>query len=191
VAWERKIGGAPGDVLALEERVFVGSTDNFFYCLMASDGRIDWRWRTGADVVGIPAADASTVYFASLDNVLRALNQKSGGQRWMRALPVRPTSGPLVVGATVVVSGRAPTIRTLNPRDGSPATDIAAGDDVIAPPRVWAQPGTGLPAILVVTRNIERGDSVAFSVRSIEPLPTPIAPLPNPTTLAPTLSTPR
>ena len=191
VAWERKIGGAPGDVLALEERVFVGSTDNFFYCLMASDGRIDWRWRTGADVVGIPAADASTVYFASLDNVLRALNQKSGGQRWMRALPVRPASGPLVVGATVVVSGRAPTIRTFNTRDGSPATDIAAGDDVIAPPRVWAQPGTGLPAILVVTRNIERGDSVAFSVRSIEPLPTPIAPLPNPTTLAPTLSTPR
>jgi outer membrane protein assembly factor BamB len=191
VAWERRIGGAPADVLALEERLFVGSTDNFFYCLMTNDGRIDWRWRTGADIVGMAAADTSTVYFASLDNVLRALDQKSGGQRWMRALPVRPTSGPLLAGGTVVVAGRSPAIRTFNARDGSPATDIAAGDDVIAPPQMWTQPGTGLPAIVVVTRSIERADSVALSVRSIEPIPTPPGPLPNLITLAPTPATPR
>lgn len=187
--WARKIGGIPNAVLALEERLFVGSTDNFFYCLMTEDGRIDWRWRTGADVVDRAAADSDTVYFVSLDNVLRALGQKSGGQRWMRALPLRPTSGPKLAAGTVVVAGQAPTIRTFNAKDGAPTVDIAAGDDVVAPPYVLAQPVTGLPMILVVTRNIERADSVALSVRSIEPIPTPVGPLPNPITLAPTLPT--
>jgi hypothetical protein len=158
---------------------------------MTKDGRLDWRWRTGADIVGAPAADASTVYFASLDNVVRALAQTSGGQRWMRALPVRPTSGPLIVAGTIVVSGRSPTIRTFAAKDGAPAPDMAAGDDVVAPPHAMSQPASGLPMLLVVTRNIERGDSVALSVRSIEPEAIPIAPLPNPVTLAPTLPTRR
>jgi outer membrane protein assembly factor BamB len=189
IEWERKIGGAPGEILALDQRLYVGSTDNFFYSLMTDEGRIDWRWRTGGDIIGLAAADESTVYFASLDNVLRALALKSGGQRWMRALPLRPTSGPLLAGGTVIVSGRSPTIRTFNARDGSPTVDIDAGDDVIAPPQVLAQPGSGLPAIIVATRHIERADSVRFSVRSIEPMPTPVAPLPNPFMPAPTLPT--
>jgi outer membrane protein assembly factor BamB len=190
IVWERKIGGRPGAILALDERLFVGSTDNFFYCLMTKDGRIDWRWRTGADIVGAAVADDSTVYFASLDNVLRALAQKSGGQRWMRALPLRPTSGPVLAGTTVVVAGQSPTIRTFNAKDGAPGVDINAGDDVAAPPYVFTQPMTGLPMIAVVTRNIERADSVALSVRSIEPIPTPIGPLPNAVMPSPTPPTP-
>ena len=45
--WERRLGGAADDILALDERLYAGSTDNFFYCLMAKDGRVAWRWRTG------------------------------------------------------------------------------------------------------------------------------------------------
>jgi outer membrane protein assembly factor BamB len=187
--WERRIGGAPSDLLPADDRLFVGSTDNFFYCLLTRDGQIDWRWRTGGDIVGTPAADSHTVYFASLDNVVRALNQKSGGQRWMRALVVRPTSGPQLAGTTVVIAGQSPTIRAFNAKDGTPAVDIAAGDDVIVAPRVLAQPVTGLPMLAVVTRNIVRADTVTLSVRSIDPIPTPIAPLPTPITLAPTLAT--
>ena len=34
--WERRLGGAPSEMLALDDRLYVGSDDNFFYCL---DGR--------------------------------------------------------------------------------------------------------------------------------------------------------
>ena len=187
--WERRVGGSPTEMLAVEERLFVGSTDNFFYCLLKKDGQIDWRWRTGGDIVGVPTADSQAVYFASLDNVLRALTQKSGGQRWMRALAMRPTSGPQLAGGTVVIAGQSPTVRTFNAKDGAPAADIPAGDDVVAPPHVLPQPVTGLPMLVVVTRNIARADSVGLFVRSIEPIPTPVGPLPNPVTLAPTLPT--
>src|SRR5207237_1034111 len=55
--WERKLGGKPGDILAFDDRLFTGSKDNFLYCLLTKDGAVDWRWRTGADVVGRPAFD--------------------------------------------------------------------------------------------------------------------------------------
>ena len=72
--WERRLGGPPNEILALENRLYAGSKDNFFYCLMTKDGRIDWRWRTGGDVIGTPIADEQRVYFVALDNVLRALD---------------------------------------------------------------------------------------------------------------------
>jgi outer membrane protein assembly factor BamB len=59
--WERRLGGAANDILALDERIYAGSADNYFYCVMARDGRVAWRWRTGGDTIGTPAADDDRV----------------------------------------------------------------------------------------------------------------------------------
>jgi outer membrane protein assembly factor BamB len=120
--WERRLGGAPNEILALDDRLFAGSQDNFFYCVMAADGRVDWRWRTGGDVIGKPVADDRYVYFVSLDNVLRAMNMVTGGQQWMRPLPMRPAWGAVRAGSTIVVAGLLPPLRAFNIKDG-----IAAG----------------------------------------------------------------
>jgi outer membrane protein assembly factor BamB len=131
--WERRLGGAPNDILALNDRIYAGSQDNFFYCVMAADGRVDWRWRTGGDVIGVPIADERDVYFVALDNVLRALNLVSGGQRWMRPLPVRPAWGPVLAGSTIVVAGQSAMLHAFNAKDG-----VAAGTltGVSVPPPV-------------------------------------------------------
>jgi outer membrane protein assembly factor BamB len=187
--WERHVGGLPGEILAIDTRVYAGSTDNYLYCLMAKDGRIDWRWRTGGSIIGAPVADAHSVYFLSRDNVVRALDQTSGGQYWMKPLPFRPTSGPQLAGTTLVVAGQSPAIKTFNTKNGAPAPDIPAGEDVAAPPQVLWDPATALPMLAVVTRNIVKGDTVALSIRTTEPAPTPFAPLPNPVTPAPITET--
>lgn len=189
VVWERRIGGLPNDVLALSERIYAGSTDNFFYCLLAADGKIDWRWRTGADVVGAAVADDRRAYFVSLDNILRGMNLVSGAQEWMRALPLRPTSGPVLAGATLVVSGQSSSVRTFNVRDGAPALEIPAGDEVAAPPHALTSPGTSLPMLLITTRSLARGAAARLIVRSMEPDVTPVIPLPNPFKPAPTEAT--
>jgi outer membrane protein assembly factor BamB len=127
--WERRLGGAVNEILALDERLFAGSEDNFFNCVMTSDGRVDWRWRTGGDIIGKPVADERYVYFVALDNVLRAMNMVSGGQQWMRPLPFRPAWGPAKAGATIVVGGQNPPLRAFNVKDGVAAgtlTGIAA-----------------------------------------------------------------
>ena len=71
-------------------------------------GQIDWRWRTGGDVLGTAVVDARRVYFVSFDNILRALDRRSGAQRWKRPLPFRPLTGPLMAGATIITSGVTP-----------------------------------------------------------------------------------
>jgi fructose-1,6-bisphosphatase I len=58
-------------VLALDARLYVGSTDNFLYCLNSRDGRIEWRWRTGADVHASANNNAESNAFSTIASVTR------------------------------------------------------------------------------------------------------------------------
>ena len=51
----------------------------------------------GGDISGIPAADDKRIYFAARDNVLRALDRKSGNLRWKANLPVAPGRRPVAI----------------------------------------------------------------------------------------------
>lgn len=188
IVWDRRLGGAPNDVLALEDRVYVGARDNYFYSLDAKDGRVDWRWRTGGDVIGLAAVDDTNVYFVSLDNVLRALGRTSGGQKWIRALPLRPTGGPILASGTLVVTGAAPTARAYRATDGTAAGEIATKADVTAP--AFFVDGL-LPRLLVTTNDIAKGATALLVTRTVEPAILPLAPLPNPAAVAPVVKAPK
>jgi outer membrane protein assembly factor BamB len=108
--WESRLSGRVSGLREAGDRIFAGSYDNFFYCLGERDGRIKWRWRTGADVVGNAVVDDRRVYFSSLDNLLRALDRHHGAQRWKAPLPTRPIGGPLLFGDLLIVSGVAPVL---------------------------------------------------------------------------------
>jgi len=167
--WERRLGGPATALLAAGDRVFAGSTDNFLYALDADDGQIAWRWRTGADVVGVPAVDEHRVYFVSLDNVLRALSRKSGVQQWARPLPIRPTRGPLAIALTLVVTGLTPTLRAFNANDGRPAGDVAVPGELAGSPYAVPNPPGSLPQVVVVTHDLAKGATVTLFARQLEP----------------------
>ena len=123
--WERTLGGSPREVLPLDA-VFVGATDNHLYRLSPDDGSLHWRWRAGADIVGLPAVDESRLFFTSLDNILWALDRNSGVQQWRRPLPGRPRAGPLIVGRALFVSGVSAHVRTFD-RENRPAGRYPVG----------------------------------------------------------------
>jgi outer membrane protein assembly factor BamB len=177
VVWERRLGGAPTGLLALEDRVYVGSTDNFLYGLTTRRGEISWRWRTGADVIGTPVAADDHLYFVALDNILRSLNRTGGSQKWKRALPLRPRSGPLLAGGTLIVGGLGPSVRAYSSSTGAPAGELALPGDLAAPPHVFWNGGAGV--LVAVTMDIVKGATV-IGFTSAAGLPTPFAPLPNP-----------
>jgi outer membrane protein assembly factor BamB len=183
--WERHLGGAPNEILAVGNRVYVGSNDNFFDCVRAADGVVDWRWRTGGDVLGQPIVDEHKVYFVSMDNVVRGLDRNSGAQRWKRALPLRPTRGLVRAGDALLVTGASPKLSAFYLKDGTPAGDIAAAGELAASPYV-TQSGA-LPLVTLITHDIVKGIVVSAVVRSIEPVTSPVAPLPNPIQLPTTL----
>ena len=165
--WSRRLGGPPNDMLATDDRIYVGSDDNYLYCLTASTGEVDWRWRTGADVIGAPITDGSRVYFVSRDNVLRALDRTSGGQRWKRALPGRPTRGVVRAGDLLLVSGLAPKVSAFAMKDGSPAGEITSPGELAAAPFVTLV--RGVPQVVLVSRDIAKGTRMLAVRRLIDP----------------------
>ena len=148
--WEQKLGGSPARILALDD-LFVGSTNNFFYCLSQKDGSVKWRWRTGADIIGPAVVDEHRVYFLSLDNVLRALDRRSGVQRWTRPMDMRAAAGPRPAGDTLLVSGVSPEIRSYRMIDGEPAGSYQAPAELSAPPHIVGHPSPEGPHLVILT----------------------------------------
>jgi outer membrane protein assembly factor BamB len=145
----------PGEgILALAERLYVGSLDDWFYSLDTKNGKRKWRWRNDADVVGMPVIDTRRIYFVALDNLLRALNRGGGSLYWKRALPMRPSSGPLLTENLLIVPGLAAELHAYAIADGAPAGDFvlkgAQGEELqlAAPPHL-----TTKKTIVIVTKN--------------------------------------
>jgi hypothetical protein len=116
-----------------------------------------------------------------LDNVLRALNQTNGVQQWKRALSFRPASGPVRGGSVLIVSGLAGPAQAFQMKDGAPAGDLSYGTGVELASRLHVFEGgvLGWPTLVVVTRGLAAGTTVAAFRRSIEPPLIPILePLP-------------
>jgi outer membrane protein assembly factor BamB len=190
--WERALPGSPQEILPLDA-LFVGTSDNYFYRLSVDTGNTDWRWRTGGDLIGVAAVDESRVYFLSRDNILRALDRRSGVQQWRQSLRARPTSGPTKAGNLLLVAGVAPQIRSFDLKTGKPGATYHASTELAAPPHVV----TGLPIVgpllVIVTGN---GQVVALQ-RSLGPPqfslrfpPSPILPIPELLPIADTLEFP-
>lgn len=148
--WETMLSGSPQDILPLDD-LFVGSTDNFFYRLSKTDGRIRWRWRTGGDIIGLPAVDERHVVFASLDNILRALDRNSGAQRWRRPLAGRPIGGPQAVDGIVFISGVSPELQTFDMSSGNSSGIMQSPGEFGAPPHIISPPSPLAPGIIVMT----------------------------------------
>ena len=148
--WERTLGGSPQEILPLDA-VFVGATDNYFYRLSRRNGSVDWRWRTGGDIVGTPAFDEDRVFFVSLDNILRSLDRGSGVQRWRQPLDGRPSSGPILIDDVLLVSGVSPILRTFDAATGRPANRLQAPGELAAPPVLLAATtDVGLKLVLTI-----------------------------------------
>ena len=177
--WSRALGGPVNDMLALDDRVFVGSDDNYFYSINAKDGSVNWRWRTGGDVIGVPVVDADRVYFVSKDNLVRGLDRQSGAQRWKSALSGRPTRGPTRAGDLLLVSGLSPKVSAFAIKDGAPAGDVTSPGEVASAPYVSLV--KGLPQVALVSRDVAAGTRLLAFRRNVEPvLSTQFLLLPNP-----------
>jgi outer membrane protein assembly factor BamB len=132
--WSRTLPGTPGAILALPDRIYVGASDNFLYALAPRDGTVLWRWRTAADVAWRPAADARHVYFLSFDNVLRALDRRTGSQSWRLPMSVRAIGGPQSAAGLITVPARLGNMYFYVADTGRLAADLQLQAPLIVPP---------------------------------------------------------
>lgn len=150
--WERSFEGTLSAPATGRDRVFVGSTNNFFYALDAESGGDRWKWRTGGDVIGA-AADGNRVYFVSLDNVLRAVNRGNGNQLWKAAVPTRPSAPPTAFGDVVVLSGVAARLDAYLGKTGVALGTFTAAADLQGVPLIDTTPRPFEVALVTLTRD--------------------------------------
>jgi outer membrane protein assembly factor BamB len=125
--------GHLSEVLALPERVIVGAANKYLYVYDADDGTIEWRPLIGAELRGRPATDGAHVFVASMDNLVRAFDRRSGALVWKAPLPYRPV-GPVVAASTLIVPGAAAEIRAFELKTGKPAGQIKVEQPLVVPP---------------------------------------------------------
>jgi outer membrane protein assembly factor BamB len=102
VEWEQRLEGMLNQPSFTRDRVFIGSNTNLLFALDNVNGRLAWRWKTGGDVIGTSGDAKGGAYYASLDNVLRAVNRGNGNQRWIKEIPTRPLLPPQTFGDGVM-----------------------------------------------------------------------------------------
>ena len=133
--WEQKLTGTISEPAVARDRVFVGSTDNFFYAFDDDSGRLEWKWRNGGDVIGA-AADGDVVYFASLDNIIRAVNRGNGNQRWKKPTGTRPVLPPRAFGGIVMLPGLMPAVTVFIGETGVVMGTHGAAGNLVGTPLV-------------------------------------------------------
>ncbi|MGE3841907.1 MAG: PQQ-binding-like beta-propeller repeat protein [Vicinamibacterales bacterium] len=173
--WTTLVDGQPGALAVRNDRVYFGTADRAFYSIRITDGRIDWRWRVGAVVVGGATFDDRHVYFAALDNQIRALDLDNGAQRWRKPLPGRPVGSPVVTGATVIVPCLAAEIRGFAGRDGASQGRYPTDAELATPLQVLRRPLTaGGDIVLLVLSD----GTLLAAQRRVEPPLVPLNDLP-------------
>ena len=123
--WRAVLGSEPGEPLAIGGRIFVGTANKLLHRLNAANGRAYPVSTVGAEPRGRAAADDRNVYFAAMDNVVRAIDRGSGALRWKKGLTYRPNAGPVVLGSYVVVPGDVEALAVFDARTGTPVSSIA------------------------------------------------------------------
>ena len=169
--WTRRLGGKPGDLLVLDEHLFVGAEDKFFYSLETKNGKERWKWRTGGRPAGPAAVDVKRVYYVALDNILWALDRNNGGLKWKQALPVRPSGGPIVLGEIVVVAGISAEVYAYGVQHGEPAGKATQAADLVAPPQLVPGAAPVFTSLALVTR----AGVFQLLQRRIEPAAVPLS----------------
>ena len=75
LVWKYKTGNWVYSSPAISNgKVYVGSEDNYIYCLDANDGSLVWKYKTGNRVCSSPAISNGKVYVGSTDNYIYCLD---------------------------------------------------------------------------------------------------------------------
>ncbi|MFQ5791645.1 MAG: PQQ-binding-like beta-propeller repeat protein [Acidobacteriota bacterium] len=94
---------APALIDAAGERVYIGDGAGDFYALSAAEGKVRYRWETGASIEHSVLAEEDQLFVVSYANTLFCYRASNGHELWRANLPGRPASGPVRVGRRVAV----------------------------------------------------------------------------------------
>ena len=125
-AWTVPLPTKPSPLVASAERIYFGGADGALYSFRTT-GEPKHAWRTKRPrSVGQPVVDKDSVYFALLDNSVRAFGAGGGTERWDQVVEWRPSAGPMRLTDSLAVALTNGRIAELSPKTGKLVGPTAA-----------------------------------------------------------------
>ena len=172
--WELKLTAPVTALLALEDQIVFGTAAKDLISVNVAKGRQRWKWRLGGDMAGVPTADGKRIYFASRDNIVRAVDRKSGNLRWKSDLGSRPAGGPLRLTDALLQPLVSSQIVGFDPATGKPTVTATTAGEIGVQPYVRLNVRQTSPQLITVSRE---GQLQGFG-RRYEPVPQLLSELP-------------
>ena len=164
VKWKFKTEGpVRSSAVVVDDVVYIGSYDHYFYAINAQDGSLKWKFKTENNVSGSAAVVDNVVYFASESGGMYAVNASDGSMIWKQHLQPRHggTAGsPAVMYDTVFIGAGF--------RGGSQILGMMGwpifGLNSKSGKKIWKCPGgpQGYAAICTDGKNIYAGSNGSY-----------------------------
>ncbi|PKP45761.1 MAG: hypothetical protein CVT95_08185, partial [Bacteroidetes bacterium HGW-Bacteroidetes-12] len=123
--WKFETGGGHSSPAISGNYVYVGSDDNYVYCLDKNTGELVWKFETG-EVDSSPAVSGNYVYVGSFDTDIYCLDKNTGKLIWKFETGAVGSS-PAVSGNYVYV-GFADSIHCFDKYNGERVWEFETGD---------------------------------------------------------------
>lgn len=125
VLWRLPVkGGVEGGVASVNDFLFFGGNDGYFYSVSIKTGEVIWKNAVRSETLAAPLLHDGVVYFLSGNNVLRALDAAEGKELWIysrvdsQSFSVRGASAPVVKDGTLILGFSDGYLVALNAKTG-------------------------------------------------------------------------
>ena len=133
-------GGTEGisSPAVIDNRVFVGTLDGFFYCLNATNGEILWEQPVGAPILSSPAVADGMVFFGTEapSNRLYALDEFTGDFIWNFSDGAPIHGSPAVADGLVFIGTLSGAFYAISETDGAIVWSYVTSSPIYSSPAV-------------------------------------------------------
>lgn len=145
--------------------LYVGSTNDRFYAVDLSTGKVKWRYHARQPIEASPSVTGEMVCFGSADGVMRCLDH-SGKVLWEYQARSEILSSPVVSGGRLFFNSQDDRVHALNAGTGVREWTYSRATYTVVSPRIYGSPaysGDGALFFLfsdghIVSLNAETGD---------------------------------
>lgn len=137
--WERQLPvGFYASPVERYGRIYIGDDNGTFYALDMTNGRILWRYKTTARIIGTADVKDGRVVFTSANGTVYCLSVETGKPIWRQKLGKPVTGSVTIDGTTVYVGSSDSCFYALKLLNGAPVwTYRGFGNYCIAKPLVY------------------------------------------------------
>ena len=130
---ENEILSSPAVV---DDRVYIGSSDNKTYCINASSGEEEWSYLAGGILSSSPAVASGKVYIGSIDGNMYCLNAETGEEVWIYETEEEIYSSPTISNDRVYFGGYDGYLYCLDGENGDEIWSYDVEESVYGSPAV-------------------------------------------------------